>query len=83
VQRSIHLTLLHKQYTLCHSTTMLNCSTGIACASLIRQLYVMYACAHYVIQNLELLKLRLGATSLQQCEVMVKDVEDAKVTSST
>jgi hypothetical protein len=34
-------------------------------------------------QNLELLKLRLGATSLQQCEVMVKDVEDAKVASIT
>ena len=28
---------------------------------------------------LELLKLRLGAASLQQCEVMVKDVEEAKV----
>jgi anaphase-promoting complex subunit 2 len=30
------------------------------------------------IRNLELLKLRFGETSLQQCEVMLKDISDSK-----
>ena len=30
------------------------------------------------IRNLELLKLRFGEASLQQCEVMLKDISDSK-----
>ncbi|KAG5175444.1 hypothetical protein JKP88DRAFT_265779 [Tribonema minus] len=42
----------------------------------------LVACLNYntdaEIQNVELLKLRMGPTSLQQCEVMIRDVEEAK-----
>lgn len=30
------------------------------------------------VQTLELLKLRFGEDSLQQCEIMVRDIEDSK-----